>query len=292
MTSPQPRRGPFVPGDLVQLSDAKGRLHTITLVPGKEFHTHRGHLKHDAVIGSPEGSVHTATGGTTYVALRPLLDDFALSMPRGAAVVYPKDAARIVSLANLGARMRVVEAGVGSGALTCWLLRAVGEDGFVRSYERRSEFGEVAAANIHTWFGGQPSNWELVLEDLAQAQTQVPFDAAVLDMVAPWDCLDAVDRIVRPGGVLVAYVTTTTQLSRLVETMRESEHWTEPRAEESLVRTWHLDGLAVRPDHRMIGHSGFLVTARHLAPGHSAPQRRRRPAPGAYGADYAGPGAG
>lgn len=257
-------------------------MHTITLEDGRTFHTHRGGLEHDAIIGSPEGSVHRAANGAVYVALRPHLDDFVLSMPRGAAVIYPKDAARIVGLANLGPGSRVAEAGVGSGALTCSLIRAVGADGLVMSYERRAEFADVARANVEAWFGEIPGNWEIHLGDFARATTSEPCDAVILDMVAPWECLDVADQLLRPGGALVGYVTTTTQLSRLVEDMREQGTWSEPRAEESLVRTWHLNGLAVRPDHRMIGHTAFLVAARHLAPGHEAPMRRQRPAPGAH----------
>ena len=281
----------FVAGDLVQLTDPKGKPHTITLEPGKVFHTHRGGLAHDDIIGRPDGVVVTAAGGTSYLALRPLLDDFILAMPRGAAVIYPKDAARIVGLAGLGPGSRVAEAGVGSGALTCYLLRAVSDSGEVHSLELREEFANVARKNVTRWFGSAPASWTLTIGDMATDLQATDLDAVVLDMVAPWDCIDAAARALRPGGVLVGYVATTTQLSRFVESVRVAGGWTEPRAEESLVRTWHLDGLAVRPDHRMIGHTAFLVATRRLAPGMVAPVRRRRPAPGAYGEDYAGPGA-
>jgi len=290
-------RSVFRAGDLVQLTDPKGRMHTISLVPDAVFHTHRGSIAHDALIGQTQGSVVTSSGGVAYLALRPLLDDFTLSMPRGAAVIYPKDAARIVGLASLGAGMRVLEAGVGSGALTCWLLRAVGESGSVVSVERRADFAEVARANVARWFGETPGSWHLQVGDLQEQVIQdqdlegdhrrmADFDAVVLDMLAPWECLGVAAAALLPGGVLVTYVATTTQLSRFVEDLRSTGHWTEPRAEESLVRTWHLDGLSVRPDHRMIGHTGFLVAARRLAPGTQLPPRRRRPAPGAYGDDY------
>ena len=285
------RRGDFLAGDLVQLTDPSGKMNTITLEPGKVFHTHRGQLPHDDLIGRPSGSAVTSSNGTTYLALRPLLDDFVLSMPRGATPIYPKDAARIVGLCSLGPGARVLEAGVGSGALTCSLLRAVGDQGLVHSYERRPEFAEVAAVNVAAWFGARPVSWRLTVADLAETIDDSEMDAAILDMLAPWECLEAVAAALSPGGVLVGYVATTTQLSRLVETMRVTGHWTEPRAEESLLRTWHLDGLSVRPDHRMNGHTGFLVTARRLAPGTVLPARRRRPAPGAYGEDYDGPGA-
>ncbi|CAB4874507.1 MAG: tRNA (adenine-N1)-methyltransferase [Actinobacteria bacterium] len=285
------RRGAFAFGDLVQLTDTKGKLYTITLTPGKSFHTHRGAIEHDAIVGLEQGSVLMGSGGNAFLALKPLLDDFVLSMPRGAAVIYPKDSARIVGLTGLGPGSRVAEAGVGSGALTCSLLRAVGGTGHVYSYERREEFAAVAAKNVDRWFGMTPEHWTLTLGDLAHTLVQRDLDAVVLDMLAPWECLEAVAASLSPGGVLVGYVATTTQMSKLVEYMRVSGDWTEPRAEESLIRTWHLDGLAVRPDHRMIGHSGFLVAARRLAPGAVLPVRRRRPAPGAYGEDYSGPGA-
>lgn len=287
------RRGPFAIGELVQLTDPKGRLHTITLVEGGEFHTHRGRIPHDDIIGLAEGSVVTASSETPYLALRPLLDDFVLAMPRGAAVIYPKDAARIVGLASLGAGSHVVEAGVGSGALTCSLLRTVGETGRVASYERRADFAAVAEGNVRRWFGDLPQAWSLTVGDFADtAVISLPpdVDAVVLDMLAPWDCTARASLVLRPGGVLVCYVATATQMSTLVETLRLQECWTEPRAEETLMRTWHLEGLSVRPDHRMNGHTGFLVTCRRLAPGTVVPPRRRRPAPGAYGEDYQGPG--
>lgn len=285
------RRGPFRVGDLVQLTDPRGRMHTITLQAGASYHTHRGALPHDDILGQPEGCVVTSSNGTVFLALRPILDDFVLSMPRGAQVIYPKDAARIVGLAGLGPGARVAEGGVGSGALTCSLLRAVGDQGEVHSYERRPEFAAVAEANVERWFGLRPAGWSLHLGDMAHGLGQTDLDAVVLDMLAPWECLTAVASALAPGGVLVGYVATTTQLSRLVESMRVTGDWTEPRAEESLLRTWHLEGLAVRPDHRMNGHTAFLVTARRLAPGTVLPPKRRRPAPGAYGDDYSGPGA-
>lgn len=285
------RRGAFAYGDLVQLTDAKGKLYTVTLVEGKSFHTHRGAIDHDSIVGLPQGSVVMGSGGTAFLVLKPLLDDFVLSMPRGAAVIYPKDSARIVGLAGLGPGSRVAEAGVGSGALTCSLLRAVGPTGHISSYERREEFAAVARKNVDRWFGTTPEHWSLTLGDLADSLDERELDAVILDMLAPWECLAAVAASLAPGGVLIGYVATTTQMSKFVEFMRVSGDWTEPRAEESLIRTWHLDGLAVRPDHRMIGHSGFLVAARRLAPGAVLPTRRRRPAPGAYGEDYSGPGA-
>jgi tRNA (adenine57-N1/adenine58-N1)-methyltransferase len=277
------RRGPFAPGDRVQLTDPKGRMHTITLVTGKEFHTHKGSIQHDELIGSPEGSVITTTGNVTYLAMRPLLSDFVLSMPRGAAVVYPKDAGQVVHMADIFPGARVVEAGVGSGALTMSLLRAVGDDGRVSSYERRADFADIARDNVEAFFGGPHPAWSLTVGDLVETLDETDIDRVVLDMLAPWDCLDAVSRALVPGGVLICYLATATQLSRTAEALRTQGNFTEPHAWESLVRGWHLEGLAVRPEHRMVGHTGFLVTSRRLADGVAPPLRRRRPSKGAYG---------
>jgi tRNA (adenine57-N1/adenine58-N1)-methyltransferase len=286
------RRGPFAVGDRVQLSDPKGRKHTVVLEAGKQFHTHRGALEHDALIGSPEGVVLESTGGTTYVALRPLLSDFVLSMPRGATVVYPKDAAAIVGQADVFPGARVLEAGAGSGALTCTLLRAVGDGGSVVSYERRPDFAAVARRNVEAFFGGPHPAWtcregdlaDLVLDE-ADPRDGVEIatagvDRVVLDMLSPWETLPTIAAALIPGGVLCGYVATTTQMSRLVEDLRAHGGFTEPVASETMLRTWHVEGLAVRPDHRMIGHTGFLVTTRRLAPGVTAPPLRRRPAKG------------
>jgi len=276
------RRGPMRVGDRVQLTDPKGRLHTVTLTAGKEFHTHKGAICHDDLIGSPEGVVVTSTGGVAYLALRPLYPDFVLSMPRGAAVVYPKDAGQIVTMADIYPGARVIEAGVGSGALTCALLRAVGDDGAVVSYERRADFAAIATTNVHTFFGGPHPAWRLTVGDLVAdldpELVRTGVDRMVLDMLAPWECLDAASSALSPGGVLIAYVATTTQLSRIVEDLRAHGTFTEPQAWESMVRGWHVEGLAVRPEHRMIGHTGFLVRSRRLADGTAPPVRRRRPA--------------
>ena len=276
--SKAPGSGPFSAGERVQLSDPKGRLHTVTLAPGKQFHTHRGAIEHDALIGAPEGSVVSSTSGTQYLALRPLLVDFVLSMPRGAAVIYPKDAAQIVTMGDVCPGATVLEAGAGSGSLTCALLRAVGPGGRVISYEVRDDHADVAVRNVETFFGEIPANWSLHRGDVADHAADEPVDRVVLDMLSPWQVLPAVAAALKPGGVLVGYVATTTQLSRLVEALREHGGFTEPSAWESFVRGWHVVGLAVRPEHRMIGHTAFLVTARRLAPGVSAPARQRRPA--------------
>lgn len=280
------RRGPFRIGDKVQLTDPRGRPHTITLAPEATFHTHRGYLAHESVIGLPEGSVVVNTAGVEYLAVRPLLADYVLSMPRGAAVVYPKDAGQIVAMADIYPGARVVEAGVGSGALTMSLLRAVGDGGSLHSIERRADFADIARGNVETFFGGPHPAWRLSVGDLADVVVADhgagEVDRVVLDMLAPWENLDAVAQALAPGGVLICYVATTTQLSRLAEDIRADGRYTEPHAWESMVRGWHLEGLAVRPEHRMIGHTGFLLTTRRLADGTRPLQLKRRPAKGAY----------
>ncbi|GAA3729093.1 tRNA (adenine-N1)-methyltransferase [Salinactinospora qingdaonensis] len=278
MTGIHGRRGPLQDGDTVQLTDPKGRMHTITLRTGAAFHTHRGSLSHDDLIGAPEGSVVTSGSGTAYVALRPLLADFTLSMKRGATIVYPKDAAQIVAQADIFPGARVIEAGAGSGSLSCWLLRAVGEEGRVFSYERRADFAEIARTNVERYFGTEHPAWSLTVGDLATDLVETDVDRVVLDMLAPWECLDSVAKALVPGGLVCVYVATTTQVSSTVEAMREHGSFFEPHAWETMVRNWHVEGLAVRPDHRMIGHTGFLVTARRLAEGVRPPERRRRPA--------------
>jgi tRNA (adenine57-N1/adenine58-N1)-methyltransferase len=279
----------------VRLVDTKGRKHNISLEAGKRFFSNRGHFEHDELIGREEGFTVTSSAGGEYLVFRPLLSEFVVSMPRGAAVVYPKDAAQIVAMADIFPGADVVEAGVGSGALTCSLLRAVGPHGTVTSYERREEFADVARRNVDQFFaatdGQSHPAWSLRLGDLAEElpATGQRCDRVILDMLAPWDCLEAAAGALRPGGIVCAYVATTTQLSRFVETVRVHGGFTEPQAWESLVRDWHVEGLAVRPGHKMIGHTAFLVTARRMAPGQRAPLKRRRPAPGAYGPDYTGP---
>lgn len=284
-------RGPLRAGEWVRLVDAKGRKHNVELVPGKRFFSNKGHLEHDDLIGREEGFTVTSSVGGEYLVFRPLLSEFVVSMPRGAAVVYPKDAAQIVAMADIFPGAHVVEAGVGSGALTCSLLRAVGPHGRVFSFERREEFADVARRNVHQFFGDLPPTWSLTLGDLQEElpKAGVGADRVILDMLAPWECVPAAADALRPGGILCAYVATTTQMSMFVETVRVHGGFTEPQAWESLVRDWHVEGLAVRPGHKMIGHTAFLITARRLAPGATPPRKTRRPAPGAYGPDYHGP---
>jgi tRNA (adenine57-N1/adenine58-N1)-methyltransferase len=238
-------------------------------------------------------------------------------MKRGAAIVYPKDAAQILAYADVFPGARVLEAGAGSGALSCWLLRAIGPDGELVSFEARQDFAEIAKENVRKYFGEVPAWWRLVPSNLSARVALDPslqtmaaysrlhrvsqeagvsedaeetgeepnsgtFDRVILDMLAPWENVAGAARALIPGGLICCYVATTTQLSRVVEELRAHGGFFEPAAWETLNRGWHVDGLAVRPDHRMIAHTGFLVTARRLADGVTAPARRRRPAKGAH----------
>jgi len=276
-------RGRFAAGDRVQLTDQKGKIYSITITPGKEWHTHKGWIVHDDLIGLPEGSVVSTSAGLKFTAFIPLLTDYVLSMPRSATIVYPKDAALIVGFADIFPGARVLEAGVGSGALTLSLLRAVGPSGSVHSVERREEFAANATSNIENYFGGRPANWSLAIGSVQDQNFDHEFDRVILDMLAPWECVEMAAKVLRPGGVFMAYVATTTQLSATAEALKDDGHFTEPESFESLVRGWHHEGLAVRPQQRMIGHTGFLIFSRRMAPGVEVLARRRRPAKGSYG---------
>ena len=275
--------GFFKAGDRIQLTDPKGKLCSFTITPGKEWHTHKGWITHDDLVGLPEGSVVSTTAGLKFTAFIPLLADYVLSMPRGATIVYPKDAAMIVGVADIYPGARVLEAGVGSGALTLSLLRAVGETGSVHSVERRQDFADNARANIEDYFKTSPKNWKLDVGSVQEQNFDEKYDRVILDMLAPWECVAMAADVLRPGGVFLAYVATTTQLSATAEALKADGHFTEPESSETIVRGWHHEGLAVRPQQRMIGHTGFLIQSRRMAPGVEVLARRRRPAKGAYG---------
>lgn len=258
-------------------------MHSFTLVEGGEFHTHKGWIIHNEVVGQYEGSIVSTTGGLKFTAFKPLLSDFVLTMPRSATIIYPKDAAMIIGMADIYPGAYVLEAGVGSGALTLSLLRAVGAEGRVHSVERRSEFAENAKSNVERYFHHLPPHWTLEIGSLQDKEFDSSFDRVVLDMLAPWECVGKAAEVLRPGGLFLAYVATTTQLSVTAEALKESGHFTEPESSETIVRGWHHEGLAVRPQQRMIGHTGFLIMSRRMAPGQPVLERRRRPAKGAYG---------
>ena len=278
------RVGPLDYGDRVQLTDQKGKLHSFTLTQDGTFHTHRGWILHKDLVGCDEGSTITTSGGAQHLVFRPLYEDFVLGMKRGATIIYPKDAATIVTLGDISPGARVIEAGAGSGAISIAILERIGSSGSLTSYERRTEFAENAKSNVASYFGEIPQNWSLIEGSFPEdCDFNQKVDRIVLDMLAPWECIDGVGDLLSPGGVLICYVATTTQLSQTVEKIREHAGFSEPTSFETMYRTWHVEGLAVRPDHRMVGHTGFISIARKLAPGVIAPARRRRPAKGAYG---------
>jgi len=275
--------GFFSEGDRIQLTDPKGKMYTFTIMPGKEWHTHKGWIVHDDLIGMPEGSVVSTSAGLKFTAFKPLLGDFVLSMPRGATIVYPKDAAMIIGVADVFPGAKVIEAGVGSGALSISLLRAIGPEGELSSFERREDFAAIASENVKTYFNGLPSQWKLTIGSVQDSETEKKYDRIILDMLAPWECVPFAAEVLRPGGVFLAYVATTTQLSSTAEALKEDGNFTEPLSSETIVRDWHHEGLAVRPMQRMIGHTGFLIVSRRMAPGVEVLPRRRRPSKGAYG---------
>lgn len=270
--------GPFTAGDRVQLTDAKRRHFTITLEPGASFFTHKGEIKHDAIIGADEGTVVESSVGGEYLCFRHLLVDHVLSMPRGAAVIYPKDAAQILVEGDIFPGATVLEAGAGSGAMSMFLLRAVGPSGKVISYEIRDDHLAYARANVAEYMNGEPDNWDPRLGDFSQVRRSDvgDVDRVLLDMLEPWNMLDAVKDVLIPGGVFMTYVATVPQLMKVMEGIRETGCFTEPKAWESLVREWKVEGLATRPEHRMNAHTAFLVLARRLADGVTAPRPQRR----------------
>ena len=273
----------FKYGDRVQLTDAKGKLYSITLSAGAEWHTHKGVLKHEALVGLPEGSIVATNGELKFQAFRPLLADYVLSMPRGATIVYPKDAAMIIGIADIKPGIKVLEAGVGSGALSISILRAVGESGHLHSVEIRDDFAKISQENVKSYFSDLPKNWKLTVGALQEQKLESDYDRVILDMLSPWECVETAAHALVPGGVFLSYVATTTQLSKIAEAIKDNGNFTEPESSETIVRGWHHEGLAVRPQHRIIGHTGFLIFARRMAPGIAVLQRRRRPSKGSYG---------
>ena len=271
--------GPFAYGDRVQLTDAKRRHYTLILEEGGEFHSHKGVIHHDDIVGMDEGSVIDSTLGSSFLLFRHLMVDHVLSMPRGAAVIYPKDSAQILVEGDIFMGARVFEAGAGSGALSMTLLRAVGPEGHVFSYEIREDHLDFAVNNVTDYFGKQPEWWSPRLGDLGDVTVDDlggPVDRVILDMVEPWHYLETVRDILIPGGVFMTYVATVPQLMNVMEGIRELKCFTEPKAWESLVREWKVEGLATRPEHRMNAHTAFLIWTRRLADGVTPPRPQRR----------------
>lgn len=257
---------PFGPGEDCLLIDPKGRYYLIHLVAGADFHSHLGRLPHADIIGVPEGSTVRSEKGSRLIVLRPRFFDYILKMKRGAQVVYPKDIGPILMYGDISPGSRVLEAGTGSGALTMALVRAVGPGGQVISVERRADHAEHARQAIERFFGGLPANLDLRVGNVEDMVADVQPDRIVLDLPQPWDVVDAAVESLQGGGVFCAYVPTVPQMQQTVETLRASQAFVELMSFEAFLRTWNVDGRSVRPDHRMIGHTGFVTVARRILP--------------------------
>jgi tRNA (adenine57-N1/adenine58-N1)-methyltransferase len=254
----------FAAGDRVLLVDAKRRRHLVTLSAGGQFHTHAGVLEHDAMIGKPEGSTVRTTLGSRLVAVRPTLAEYVLEMPRGAQVIYPKDLGPILILADVFPGAKVLESGVGSGALTLALLRAVGSTGTVTGYEIRDDFARRAQSNVEGFLGDDiPLTVEV--RDIYEGIEVTDVDRVLLDLPEPWRVVKHAEQAMHTGGIMLAYLPTIGQVARLREELAGSAFGMIETL-EVLQRTWHVDGQSVRPDHRMVAHTGFLTHARLLAP--------------------------
>ena len=257
---------PFEPGERALLIDSKERRYLVTLESGKQFHSHMGTLEHDALIGELEGVRVQASKGGRLLAVRPTLSDFVLKMKRGAQVVYPKDVGLILVYADIYPGAAVLEAGTGSASLTLALIRAVGVTGSVVSYELRQDHHDQAMANVDTWFegiGGVPENLDLRVGDVFDDVAGETFDRMVLDMPEPWRAIGTTTVALTAGGIACCYLPTIPQVQQTVDALRSSGFGMIETL-EGLVRTWKIEGQSVRPDHRMVAHTGFLVTARKL----------------------------
>ena len=255
---------PFVAGDRVLLIDAKQRRHLITLADGEAFHSHTGVLDHGLLIGQEEGVTVRTTMGSRLIAVRPTLSEYILKMPRGAQVIYPKDLGPILMLADVFPGARVLESGVGSGALTMTLLRAIGPTGHVFGYELRADFADRARRNVESFLGPDvPLSVET--RDVYDGIDVDDLDRVVLDLPEPWRVVKHAEASLRPGGILLSYLPTIGQVMRLREEL-DGSAFGMAETLEVMQRGWHVDGQSVRPDHRMVAHTGFLTHARLLVP--------------------------
>jgi tRNA (adenine57-N1/adenine58-N1)-methyltransferase catalytic subunit len=256
----------FQDGEQVLLIDTRGKRHLIFLRKSETFHSDRGWVPHDSIIGRPEGSWVRSSLGLRYLALRPTLAEYVLDMPRGAQVIYPKDLAIILFWADIYPGARVLEAGMGSGALTLALLRAVGPDGHVVTYEQRDDFARRAIANIHLRLG-EISNLTVRLGSVEEGlRDEPPVDRVVLDLPEPWRMTTELAAVLRPGGIFVSYVPTIIQAQQVSEALRRERTWSLVETFETLMRPWNIEGLSVRPFHRMVAHTGFITVARRVVP--------------------------
>ncbi len=252
---------PFRAGERVLLLDTKQRRYLVTLAEGAEFHTHNGLFPHDELIGQPEGTVMRSSKGATYIALRPTLEDFVIEMPRGAQVIYPKDLAPICMLADIAPGVRVFESGVGSGALSMTMLRWGAE---IVGYELREDFANRARTNVRSFLGeAVMDRYRVELRDCYEGIDEIDVDRVVLDLPEPWQVVPHACSALRPGGIFIAYTPSIIQVSQLRDALA-NHAWTGTRTLEVLHRGWHVEGVAVRPDHRMVAHTGFLTVARFL----------------------------
>lgn len=256
---------PLADGEAALLVDAQGRHYLLKLGMHRAFHSHIGFVKHTDIIGKPEGSRVVTSQGNELLLLRPRLTDFVLLMERRTQIIYPKDVGAILVAADIFSGATVLESGTGSGSLTLALLRAVGPQGRVISYEVRADLADLARNNIRQFLGQVPDNLTLQVKDITQGVDEGEVDRAILDLPQPLDALPAVAAALRPGGVLLAYLPTVLQVHRLVETLRQSA-FDQIETLEIMLRTWHVGGISIRPDHHMVGHTGFITTARKLAP--------------------------
>lgn len=259
---------PFAPGDRALLVDEKGRTFLITLKESGQFHHHGGAVAHDLILGNPEGVVVVSGKGVRLSCFRPRFADYSLKMPRGAQVVYPKDIALILMYTDVRPGSRVLEAGTGSGALCMALCEATGPSGSVVSYEMRDEFREKAADNIASYFGEMPG-WLQMRAGRLQEVLGETFDRVVLDMPEPWQTLETLDTALEPGGIVCGYVPTTGQVQSFTLALEE-RGYAQIHTVEAMVRSWHVTARSVRPDHRMVAHTGFITTARRTTPSISA----------------------
>ena len=270
---------PLEDGELVVLRDERARRSLITLRAGATWHSHAGALEHDRLIGAPEGTSVPTPKGVEIVVLRPTREDFVLKMKRGAQVVYPKDQAMIVALADVRPGMRVVEAGAGSGALTLALLDAVGPDGAVLSVERREDHAADARRNVERFRSGSVENWTLEVGDVADVLRTATAHRVVLDLPEPWHAIDGAAHALSPGGILLTYLPSVPQVMQITEALWAHGSFADVATSETLVRGWDVDGMAVRPAHRMVAHTAFLTRARRVPSreegGPPLPRKRR-----------------
>jgi tRNA (adenine57-N1/adenine58-N1)-methyltransferase len=263
-------------GERIHLVDKKGRQYALTLKAGDTYQLSGHKITHDELIGKPDGSLVTLSGGKTMIVLRPTFGEYVLKMPRGAQVLYPKDLALIPMWADVYPGARVFEAGTGSGALTMALLRAVGPRGLVVTYEAREDFARTAMSNIERYMGAVPNLISLrknAYEGIDLLEDGVPFDRLVLDLPEPWQVVPHAARALRSGGMYLSFVPTVPQVQETVEALERTAVFGIIETFETLLRTWSIQGRSVRPDHRMVAHSGFLTVARKLEPGFWTPSQ-------------------